>query len=285
MPSGERHIRLLMLSDLAREPRVYRQLKILAPHYTITTAGYAPSEEKVFNHWKIDPYFCNVGKPSEVKPSDFSFLPTLLAKSARRTKVYANRLKLKLLKIRKAVLIKFKNFSDYYWSQSVVSSVLDHWESAGKPTFDLVIVHDQELLPVALQIAAPQPVLLDAHEYYPAQMSTLKFNLFLKDYRHWICSQYMPQVAAMTTVSQGVANEYQRVYGIQPELVFNAPFYQTLVPQPVNPGKVRLVHHGIPSPERGLEKLIEMFHTLDNRFTLDFYLMRNQSPDYLSMLE
>lgn len=298
MTSTTLHILLVMLSDLSREPRVYRQIKVLSSICKITTAGYAPSSEPVSNHWHIETSSKQVSLV-DVKPSDFSYLPLFLAKVARRSKVYLNRGRLQLRKIRskaatlqfrvdkfcKAFFLKFSKFDYYYWSQPIVCSLLEQWRLAGEPKFDLIIVHDQELLPAVLKIANKQPVLLDAHEYYPSQMASLKFNLFLKEYRNWICSQYMPQVAGMITVSESIAREYEDVYGVKSKVVFNAPFYQDLDPHPVNPQKIKLVHHGIPSPERGLEVLIDMFHTLDNRFILDFFLMRNQSLEYLKYLE
>jgi hypothetical protein len=77
----------------------------------------------------------------------------------------------------------------------------------------------------------------------------------------------------MITVSQGIADEYKRVFGVEADVVANAAPYCELTPAPVDDHRVRLVHHGAASPLRRLESIIELMNWLDERFVLDLILI------------
>ena len=63
-------------------------------------------------------------------------------------------------------------------------------------------------------------------------------------------------------------------YGTAPQVVTNAPAYEDLAPQAVDPGRIRIIHHGAASPSRRIELMIDMMDHLDHRFHLD--LMRGE---------
>ena len=78
----------------------------------------------------------------------------------------------------------------------------------------------------------------------------------------------------MSTVCQGIADAYAGEFGIDvPMVILNAPSYQHIVPGAVDKARVRLVHHGAAMADRRLEVMIDMLALLDDRFTLDFFLM------------
>ena len=56
----------------------------------------------------------------------------------------------------------------------------------------------------------------------------------------------------------------------------STPFYFDIKPSIGDGKKIKMVHHGGANPDRKLENMIKMFHTLDERFTLDFYLVGNR---------
>jgi glycosyltransferase involved in cell wall biosynthesis len=89
----------------------------------------------------------------------------------------------------------------------------------------------------------------------------------------FLCRTYIPQLAGMVTIGEGLANEYEKNFGIRPVVITNATAYHEIAPTPVAPGKIRLVYHGIANPSRRLELMIEMMRHLDDRFTLDLILM------------
>jgi glycosyltransferase involved in cell wall biosynthesis len=88
----------------------------------------------------------------------------------------------------------------------------------------------------------------------------------------------------MLTVSEGLADAYERETGVRARVVTNAPGYQDLAPTPVH-DPVRVIHHGGAQPGRGLEELIRAASLLDARFTADFMLVEVKgSPGYRKKL-
>jgi hypothetical protein len=86
----------------------------------------------------------------------------------------------------------------------------------------------------------------------------------------------------MTTVCAGFAEGY-RQFGVQPQVWLNAPAAQDLPVRPVDPQRIRLVHHGIAVPSRRLELMLEIMERLDQRFTLDLILVESD-PAYARRL-
>jgi hypothetical protein len=98
------------------------------------------------------------------------------------------------------------------------------------------------------------------------------WRLLVAPYSHWQCRRYLPQVASMMTVGQGIADEYEREFGVRAMVVTNAPSHERLEPTPVH-NPVRILHHGIASRGRGLREMIRLIDLLDERFTLDLVLV------------
>ena len=88
----------------------------------------------------------------------------------------------------------------------------------------------------------------------------------------------------MLTVSHGIAEEFAREFGARVQVLPNTPPFFDLAPQPVDERRIRLVHHGDANPSRKLERIIEAMRHLDDRFTLDFYLMRNHHEKHFQQL-
>lgn len=152
--------------------------------------------------------------------------------------------------------------------------------------FDLLLANDVFSLPIALRLASGRPVMLDAHEYSPKEFED-KFwwRLTLGKFYDYVCRTYLPRAASMTTVCQGIADEYARVYGVSCHVVLNAPYRQSLRPSALVEGKVRVIHHGAALRSRHLEAMIDMMSFLDERFTLDFMLVENDAPYLLELKE
>jgi len=101
----------------------------------------------------------------------------------------------------------------------------------------------------------------------------------------WLCNEYLHRVDAMVTVCDGIANKYYDEYDVSSQVMTNASDYVQLSPSPVNPKNIKIIHHGGADPGRKLEKLIEMMHYLDDRFTLYLMLTSMPSPAYLAQLK
>lgn len=141
-------------------------------------------------------------------------------------------------------------------------------------SFDLVIANDVETLPFAFAQRNGPNVLLDAHEYAPRHFEDrLWWRVFFKGLNIHLCKKYIPRLAGMITIGDGLAKEYEQNFGIRPAVVTNATNYHPLEPGITNPNRIRLVYHGIANPSRKIEIMIEMMEFLDERFTLDLILM------------
>lgn len=136
-----------------------------------------------------------------------------------------------------------------------------------------LIVHDLELLPLSLELARGAPVYFDAREFYPRQNEeSWLFRTFEMPTRQWLCARYLPRCRAIFTVSNGLRQCYRADFGVEATLLRSVPNRQALQPRPVDPNRIRLVHHGVANANRGLTQLIEMTALLEDRFTLDLYL-------------
>lgn len=142
--------------------------------------------------------------------------------------------------------------------------------------FDLLVVEDIQLLPLAFEIKGEGKVLFDAREYYPRQNEgEFWFELFEKKRRVQLCQDYMTRCDAVVTVSEGLRREYLKEFGVVSEVYRSTPSYVELYARPVNPDKIRMVYHGAANRNRRIEKLIEMISLLDERFSLDMILIGN----------
>jgi len=139
--------------------------------------------------------------------------------------------------------------------------------------FDLVITHDITTCPMAFEFAGKAPVIIDLHEYLPLEKSqSLLWRLLFQRGVEQLCRSYLPRAAATMTVSEGIAELYQKNYGITPTVTYNAAYYQELLPTPVGDA-IHLVHHGICTKERNIIELIAMMDQLQDRFHLHLYLV------------
>jgi len=166
-------------------------------------------------------------------------------------------------------------FESYYWSLSQIRHAL---RVLGERRFDLVIANDISALPLALELAQGRPVLMDAHEYSPREFDDkFLWRLLFGRYHHDLCRRYLRKAAVMTTVCQGIAEEYEREYQVQCKVIHNAPMDQALLPSEVYVDRIRLIHHGSAIRSRQLGVMIEMMKHLDARFTLDFMLVETDA--------
>jgi glycosyltransferase involved in cell wall biosynthesis len=141
---------------------------------------------------------------------------------------------------------------------------------------DFVIANDIESLPLAFEIADQKKckLMFDAHEYAPRHFEDKwVWRIFFQPLNVYLCKKYIHRTSVMTTIGRGLANEYEKHFHIKPVVITNANHFYQLSPSPVSDSVIRLVHHGIATPSRKLELMIEMMEHMDERFTLDMYLL------------
>lgn len=228
-------------SNLATDPRVNRQLRLLQTHSRLTAAGY------------VDPQLAGV-----------EFVP--LATERRTVTTRGQRL-LRLLA---------RRYAGHYASLAFVRSAR---AALSGREFDLIIANDAESWPVCLELRGRGRVLIDAHEYTPREFEhAWWWRVFYQGYKTDLCRRCLPQSDGMLTVCPGIADEYSRVFGIRPVVVMNVPSGAALLPSPVPPDRVRMIHHGGANAARKIENMIRMMDYLDERFTLDLMLLPIDSP-------
>ena len=159
--------------------------------------------------------------------------------------------------------------SNRYWSAAAVKQARAALEGRA---FDLILANDVDAVPLALHLAGPRTrLLLDAHEYAPGEFADrLHWRLLYQAYKTWLCRTGLPRVHGFTTVCDGIADEYARVFHVpHPLVVPNVPPRQPGEPRPTPRDAIRLVHHGLASRSRQIETMIDLMRHLDRRFTLD----------------
>jgi hypothetical protein len=155
-----------------------------------------------------------------------------------------------------------------------------HNELLKQRSLDLIVANDIEALPIAFDIASTNTkVFFDAHEYAPRQFEDrLYWRLFFKRFVTTLCRQFIPKVDGMSTINKGLADEYEKNFGIKPIIVTNAAGYFNLKPHTDLQYPIRLVHHGIFNKSRRPELMIDMMKILDQKkFTLDLYYLISEN--------
>lgn len=159
-----------------------------------------------------------------------------------------------------------------------------------KDGIDAIVVHDLVLLPRAFSAARERKtkVLFDAREYYPREFeSQAWWRWFVQPFNRFLCERYLRRCDRIITVSQGIADEYRKEYGVHADVVMSFTSYADLQPQPPQIDAVRIIYHGQASPDRQIDRMVRMMDHLDGRFSLDLMLVSPSSvhQKYFRMIE
>lgn len=246
---------ILVFSNLKKDARVARQIDFLKSEYKVTVACF------------------------DADPDGFAFIPLQ---------------QIKLSFYRKLTVGLFLIVQQFKKALHLLYPYAETKTKIGTEHFDLIIANDVETLMLAFDLAKPgTKVIFDAHEYAPRHFEDkLIWKLLFQPMNVFICKMFIPKVDGMMTIGKGLATEYKKNFKVTATIITNAGHYIPLTPTPTNPSSIRLVHHGIATPSRKLELMIEMMTYLDDRFTLDMYLLSEgfsakrtiQYPEYLKSL-
>lgn len=139
--------------------------------------------------------------------------------------------------------------------------------------FDLILIEDIQFLPIAYHIKKDTPIVFDVREYYPKQReNNFLFRNIERPERIRLCENYLKKCDLLFTVSEGLAIEYKREFGVDMTVIKSVPNFQNIPVRAKDDGLIRLVHHGVANESRKLENMIAVLKQLDERFTLDFFL-------------
>ncbi len=233
---------ILSFSPIASDARVLKQVALLRDEYEVTTCGYGEAPTGVADHVRI--------------PDEFAIwrYPRL------------------------AVVLRQYRWA-YRKNQAIASAA---GQLAGR-RFDVVLADDVDAVPLALSLAPVKGVHADLHEYSPRQHDeSPRFRWFVRPFIEWMTRRYVARAASWTTVSSGIAREYERRFGFLPEIVTNAAPYADAEPTPVGE-PLRLVHSGAALRNRHLGTLIDGVVGAASGATLDLYLTPNDEV-YLAEL-
>jgi len=238
MTDARARILVLTYTTFAQEPRALKQVRYLREHYEITTAGFGSAPYADIPHVEIP----------ELAPHRWGLIGRAL----------------------NLALLVLHWYRPLTWI-SALDRVSSQLLAGGN--WDLVIAHDLKALDAALALGPTHGVVLDLHEYAPRQDEhSFLWRLLIAPYHRWMCRTRVPQTAAVVTVSQGIVDEYRRVFGFDSTLVVNATPYEELEPGPVG-SPIRLVHSGGIAVQRRLDIMIQGVRESSADVTLDLYLV------------
>lgn len=258
------NILIFSKSRTARDPRVRKQVEFLSRRYTVTNLGYGEYEHPGVEH-------INLSRGARSDP-DKSLLGKILRASHERRLI-------------STLLSRILGFfpSRVPFIHTAFKDFLTHRDGAAvelrkvlrRKKFDLILANDFSALSTCVWAANGRKVLYDAHEYTLGQAS--HSPSWMREhfpYIEYALKKYLPRCSKVITVSDGIADEYARVFGIpRPEVVRNTALYIDQRPTATNSDIIRIVHHGVAARQRYLEYMIDAVLGCDKRFELDFFLV------------
>lgn len=227
---------IISFSELRSDARLLKQIAGFVGEYEVTTCGYGEAPEGVSEHIRLS--------------DDFP----VWAYDKRR-------------------LIS-RNYRSAYWGNPAIENARE--KLAGK-AFDVVIANDVDPVGLALSLRPRFGVHVDLHEYSPRQKEDLlRWRLFVAPFIRWMTHTFVAKAQSWSTVSGGLAREYERVFGFQAEVVTNAsPLHELPVTPVADP--IRLVHSGAAIRDRRLEIMIDALELTSKPVTLDLFLTPNDA--------
>ncbi len=246
-------ILLMGLSDLSGDPRPNRLCHLLSTNsFYLDVLGYEPkSKLPVANYYTFSPPASGlIGKLYRISALLLQTFFLAFGNSASPAILFCNSARYSLLNLSNI----FKNIS-----------------------YDWIIVEDLQLLPLAFRIRGKSKILFDAREFYTRQNeSSLRFRLFEYYFRDFLLKKFAVHCDKSITVSDGLLCEYKKVYSIDMSVVLSTPPYHNISVRNACE-TIKLVHHGVANKNRGIHNMIEIVRRLDERFTLDLYLVGSKS--------
>jgi hypothetical protein len=254
---------VLSFSNIARDPRVLRQVQWLSGQVELSVAGYGVPPASFSGNWiKLEKW---KKRPWHQKWRVFYEIPL------------------------RALLVWIGSFERLYWMNPVHRAALEQLHGGA---YDLIVANDLDVLPLSIELAkeGQAKILFDAHEFKAGQKSDGRWlERLRRTARFWdgIARICIPRADGMFTVCEGSRDLHEKLYGKRALVLTNAPAREQLSPSPLVAGKVRMVHHGAAGRTRRIEDMVLTVRRLDERFSLDLYLMAEDasSKAYVEQLK
>ncbi|HEY3415973.1 MAG TPA: hypothetical protein VGM23_03720, partial [Armatimonadota bacterium] len=278
----QKHICILSFSPVARDARVLRQIKYLAPHYRLTVIGQGErpnftSAETVEWHAIETPTRSHLPHSSSLAGIVRYNIDKAvrLCREGRFWSVLAGRLLPILLSLQLGKLFHFL-YDQWYWSIPLHQLA---YERASSCECDLFLANDWNTLPLAVECAKKRQahVVLDLHEYAPLEFEDIPAwrRLYTPAIIYFL-KKYAPAIAASITIAAPIADRYRREFPLDPIVVHNVPEYSVFSSRLVDPEQVQLIHHGGAMRSRHLENMLQTLALCHPRFRLHLMLVGDQ---------
>lgn len=236
----KKSVLIISTTDQNRDPRVLRQIDFLKEDFDVWCCGLNNTIVEKSKFIKLN-----------INNSTVSRIPVFMMRLFRQ----------------------YDSLEDY-WIKNKISI------DTNKLKFDYIIANDLDTLPLAYKFFQSENVICDFHEYTPAEFEDqFMWRLLHRDFAVHQCKKYFPKLKRITTVCDGIAEEFQKNFNKKPIVITNAARFQELQPSKTG-NKIRLIHHGVAIPSRKIELMIETAKHLDNRFHLDLMLIANDKDYY-----
>lgn len=150
-------------------------------------------------------------------------------------------------------------------------------EMLKRDQFDIILVEDLFMLPLAFRIKGTAKIIFDAREFYPSQNEErFLWRLYERPERIRLCKRYMPLCDLVMTVSPGLSDLYLKHFQVRTIVFRSIPLTLNSFPAKPTGPSVRMVHHGMANRNRNLKSLISIADSLGDGYFLDLYLVGNQ---------
>ncbi len=250
----KKKILILGLKNIKQNRRMYRQVKYLKDIYDVSAMGYDSPEIEGVPFYKIIPQFKYFSSPEK------AWVAFLILFGFYK--------------------LAYKHMYKYDFKPEILS----------QQNYDLIIVHDLRPFPLIDGIINPStPIICDAHEYYLDMGGTNSLaDYILNKLDASLTKKYLYGLKYITTVGNWIAEEYKRITQAQVYVITSASEYHNLQPLPVDPKKIKIIHHGLAVPDRKTEIMIQAADFLDERFSIDIMMITltfdEQYLDYLKKM-
>ncbi|MHA1713530.1 MAG: glycosyltransferase [Candidatus Ranarchaeia archaeon] len=230
-----KRILVMCWSDLSSDPRPHRIIQCLKKTHIITTMARQPIEDR-----------------------GVRFIPIPGSQGEKGSR------------IRRMIFLTLRMFHHVLWTKDVIN----HTIFLRREHFDLIVIHNLDLLPFALRIRKDAKILFDSREYYPRQFEDrFVWRVLYQHFNKYLCKNYLDRCDKVITVSKGIADEYRREYGVSPQVVKSLPDFYDITPSHTEEDRLTMIHHGGAIPSRRIELMIYMMDYVDERFSLELMLM------------
>jgi hypothetical protein len=247
-----------------KAPRVFKQMDALADDFIVDVAG------------DVEPHNINFNRFIDLRTKH---VKTGASSTHHTYPVFLR----KLVSI--WILLKLKIYKeDVSWKSKFLLNSNKYWTSHRKnqlkllltETYDVVIVHHIELLPLATRIKEIKhsKLIWNAHEYYPLQFDNSK--KWLMNEKPWIdkmCENELHKFDVAFVVAPLIARKYEATFKIKTVVVPNDKPYYSSVPSDIDVNEIKIISHGASIEARKIENMIEVMDYLPSNYTLTLMLM------------